>query len=492
LKAPLSVSLAIPLSKHGGPLFRQVYTGLREAILSGAFRAGDRFPSTRELAEQLGVSRTAVLAAYDQLLAEGFVVGRAGSGTYVSEGLGTSRTRSRARSGENPARLRLSRFGSAAAAAAATVPSTVPVPERRPAPLRYDFAYGRSSVETFPFELWRRILLRHARKATLRALDYGPPAGSLALREAICAHLRRSRAVVSDASQVIVVNGSQQALDLTARILLERGDPVAIEDPHYQGARKVFQAAGARLDAVPVDGDGLDPAKLPDSARIAFVTPSHQLPTGAILPLARRLALLEWAKRSGAVVIEDDYDGEFRYHGQPLESMQGLDTEGRVIYLGTFSRTIFPALRIGYLIAPKSLAPAFTGAKWLSDRHTSTLEQEALAEFIATGAYERHLRRARRLNARRRQVLLDAIHKYLGDRVSVTGDASGTHLVLWPRGRVSEKAVIARAAASNVAVYGISGYFLGPVRQVGLILGYSRMKEAEIREGIRRLGEALG
>ena len=476
------MSLAIPLSRSGGPLFRQVYTGLREAILSGAFRARDRFPSTRELAEQLGISRTAVLAAYDQLLAEGFVVGRAGSGTYVSEGLGANRPRGDGGS----AKLRLSRFGSAAAA-------TTPIGSAQAAaPLHYDFTYRRTSVETFPFELWRRILMRHVRKASLRALDYGPAAGSLALREAICAHLRRSRAVISDPSQVIIVNGSQQALDLAARILLERGDPVALEDPHYQGARKVFQAAGARLHAVPVDGEGLDPAKLPAHAKIAFVTPSHQLPTGAILPLARRLALLEWAQRAGAVVIEDDYDGEFRYDGQPLESMQGLDTEGRVIYLGTFSRTIFPALRLGYLIAPKSLAPAFTGAKWLADRHTSTLEQEALAEFIATGAYERHLRRARRLNARRRHVLLEAIHRELDGRVTVTGDASGVHLVVWPRGRVSEKALIARAAARNVAVYGISGYFLEPARQVGLLLGYSRMKDAEIREGIRRLGEAIG
>jgi GntR family transcriptional regulator/MocR family aminotransferase len=346
-------------------------------------------------------------------------------------------------------------------------------------------------VESFPFELWRRILLRHARRASLRTLDYGPAAGSLALREAICAHLRRSRAVISDASQAIVVNGSQQALDLAARVLLERGDRVAIEDPHYQGARKVFQAAGANLHAVPVDADGLDPSKLPAHARIAFVTPSHQLPTGAILPLARRLALLAWAKRAGAVVIEDDYDGEFRYHGQPLESMQGLDTEGRVIYLGTFSRTVFPALRIGYLITPKSLAPALTGAKWLADRHTSTLEQEALAEFIATGAYERYLRRARRLNARRRDALLEAIDRYLGSRVTVTGDASGVHLVVWPRGRASEKAIIARAAARQVAVYGISGYFLRPHRHAGLILGYSRMKEPELREGVRRLAEAL-
>jgi len=475
------VPLAIPLSKTGGPLFRQVYTGLRDAILSGAFRAGDRFPSTRELAEQLGISRTAVLAAYDQLLAEGFATGRRGSGTYVAEGL----ERSRPENLEKHARLRLSRFGRAAA--------VTPLPSERPlAGLRYDFTYRRTGVESFPFELWRRLLLRHARKATLRSLDYGPAGGSLALREAICAHLRRSRAVIAEPSQVIVVNGSQQALDLAARILLERGDTVAIEDPHYQGARKVFQAAGARLCGVPVDGEGLDPLRLPAKARMAFVTPSHQLPTGVILPLARRLALLEWAKRTSAVVIEDDYDGEFRYHGQPLESMQGLDTEGRVIYLGTFSRTMFPSLRIGYLIAPKSLSDAFTGAKWLADRHTSTLEQEALAEFIATGAYERYLRRARRLHARRREVLLDAIHRHLADRVSVTGDASGVHIVLWPHGRASEKAILTRAAERNVAVYGVSGYFLKRSPQAGLLLGYSQMREADIREGIRRLAEAFG
>ena len=482
-KAPLSVPLVIPLSRGAGPVFRQVYAGLREAILSGAFRAGDRFPSTRELAEQLGISRTSVLAAYDQLLAEGFVAGRAGSGTYVAEGLAAGASRR----GGRPARLQLSHFGTAARGAL----DLSIVPGRRPAPQRYDFSYWRSSVETFPFELWRRMLLRHARRASLRSLDYGPAAGSLALREAIVAHLRRSRAVSADASQVIVVNGSQQALDLAARVLLDRGDAVVLENPHYQGARTVFQAAGARLHAIGVDAEGLDPARLPPRARLAFVTPSHQLPTGAILPLARRLALLQWARRAGAVILEDDYDGEFRYHGQPLESMQGLDTQGRVIYLGTFSRTIFPALRIGYLIAPPSLVPVFTGAKLLSDRHTSTLEQETLAEFIAAGAYERHLRRARRLQARRREILLDALARHLADRLSITGDASGTHLVVWPKGRVSERALIARAARREVSVYGIAPYYLGRPTRAGLMLGYSRMPEADIREGIRRLAEVL-
>ena len=478
------MQFVIPLSRRGEPLFRQVYQGLRQAILSGTFRAGERLPSTRDLAAELGISRTVVLLAYDQLVAEGFAGGRGGSGTFVAQGLSASKPQQHNKS----ARLRLSRYGQSAAGC--RLHRGLPRPPL--GPLRYDFAYGgRGDVDNFPFEMWRRILLRHAREAPVRELDYGAAAGSLALREAITIHVRRSRAVVCDPSQVIVVNGSQQALDLIARVLIERNDPVAIEDPQYQGTREIFRAAGARLLPVPVDRDGLNPAKLPHTARVAFVTPSHQFPTGAILPLARRLALLDWAKRKDAVIIEDDYDGEFRYEGQPLESLQGLDTEGRVIYLGTFSRTIFSALRIGYLIAPKSLVPAFTSAKWLCDRHTATLEQETLAEFISTGMYERHLRRIRRRNTAHRTALLEAIYKYLGDRAEITGDGAGTHIVLWPAKRISENNVIAKAAALGVGVYGISRYFLARPRRSGLMLGYSRMKENQIQEGIRRLGQIL-
>lgn len=477
------MSLAIPLSENAGPLFRQVYFGLRKAILSGAFRSGEKLPSTRDVAEQLGISRTVVLLAYDQLLAEGFATGRVGSGTYVSPAVDVSRS-VRA---ESPVKPRLSRFGSSAA----TAWSRVHVPSRQTRSLPYDFAYGRSDLEVFPFEMWRRILLRCARKAPVHELDYGPAAGNAALREAICTHLRRSRAVVCDPSQVIVVNGSQQALDLIARVLIERGDGIAIEDPSYQGTREILRAAGAHLLPVAVDRDGLNPAKLPPSARIAFVTPSHQFPTGAILPLARRLELLEWAKRRNAVVVEDDYDGEFRYEGQPLESLQGLDREGRVIYIGTFSRTVFSALRIGYLVAPKALILAFTAAKWLCDRHTASLEQETLAEFISSGMYERYLRRVRRRNAARRDALLDAIGTHLGDRVEVTGDSAGAHVVLWPRHRVAEEAMITRAASRGVGIYGISPYSLKKPLRTGFMLGYSRMREAGIREGIRRLSEVF-
>jgi GntR family transcriptional regulator / MocR family aminotransferase len=477
------MELVIPLSKSGEPFFRQIYKGLRQAILSGAVPSGERLPSTRDLAEQLGVSRTVVLLAYEQLLAEGFAEGRGGSGTYVPGGLSRTIPMREMRL----ARLKLSRYGSAAAAAVGAVDS----PGRRSSPVRYDFAYGRSAIESFPLEIWRKIMLRHARRAPLREFEYGPAAGSLVLREAICAHLRRSRAVVCNPSEVIVVNGSQQALDLVTRVLVERGDRVAIEDPQYDGTREVLRAAGAKLLPVPVDRDGLNPAKLPEHAALVFVTPSHQFPTGAILPLARRFELLKWARRKNSIIVENDHDGEFHYEGRPLESLQGLDREGRIVYLGTFSRTVFPALRIGYLIVPKSLAPAFTAAKWLNDLHSATLEQETLAEFINSGMYERHLRRLRRRNAVRREVLLEAIHKYLERRVEVTGDGSGAHVVLWPLRRIAEDIAIGQAAMRGVGIYGISHCFLKRPTRPGFILGYSRMNEAEIREGIRLLGETL-
>jgi len=477
------MQLTVPLSKKGGPLFRQVYVGLREAILSGAVSGGEKLPSTRDLAEHLGISRTVALLAYDQLLAEGFAVGRAGSGTYVSKSVGTRRPVG----SEKSVPVRLSRFGASAAAAWSRM--NFPVQTGRALP--YDFPYGRSDLGMFPFEMWRRIMLRCARSARVRELDYGSAHGNERLREAICNHLRRSRAVISDSSQVIVVNGSQQALDLIARVLLGLGEPVAIEDPSYQGTTEILRAAGARLLRVGVDREGIDPAKIPEKARVIFVTPSHQYPTGAILPLARRVALLEWAKRRNAVIVEDDYDGEFRYEGQPLESLQGLDREGRVIYIGTFSRTIFSALRIGYLVVPKGLVTAFAAAKWLCDRHTATLEQETLAEFISSGMYERYLRRVRRTNAARRQVLMDAVQVHLGDRVETTGDGAGAHIVLWPRRRISEEQAIAGAAARGVRVYGISPYFLKKPARAGILVGYSRTNETQIREGIRRLREVL-
>ena len=473
------MNLVIPLSNHGLPLFRQIYLGLRDAVLSAKLRSGERLPSSRELAEQLHVSRTVVLLAYDQLLAEGYVSGRRGSGTYVTGALNLSAMQQRPQS----SRFRLSQYGKLAAEASSKVDHS----RQRAKPLRYDFIYARSSIDLFPFEAWRRMLLRNARMAPVHVLDYGAAAGSSDLQEVIASHLKRSRGVMCDPSQILILNGSSQALDLIVRVLVEPNDSIAVEDPGYLGTREVLLAARARLRPVPVDRDGIVPEQIPTGTRMVFVTPSHQFPTGAVLPLSRRLALLDWAKRRRALIVEDDYDGEFRYGGQALESLQGLDREGRVLYLGTFSRTVFSALRIGYLIAPQTLMPALTAAKWLSDRHTSTLEQQTLAEFIASGMYERYLRRIRRSNTARRNALLESIESVFGKDVEVTGQGAGAHIVLWPRRRVDEADVVARAKERGVGIYGVSGHYVGRRRRPGFILGFSRLSETEIQEGIRRL-----
>jgi GntR family transcriptional regulator/MocR family aminotransferase len=478
------VPLLIPLAPSTEPLFRQIYKGLRDAILGGTLPEGDRLPSSRDLADQLGVSRTIVVMAYEQLLAEGFVTARHGSGTYVAPVVrpGTKRQ------ADATATFELSRYGKAATQARSVV--DLPPNSRRQS-IRYDFAYSKSDVEVFPFETWRRLLIRNTRKATARDFDYAAASGHCGLRESVCSHVRRSRSVVCDPAQVIIVNGSQQGLDLLTRVLIDEGDAVAIEDPQYQGTREVLRVAGARLLPVPVDGSGIDTSTLPKAARLLFTTPSHQFPTGAILPLSRRWELLRWAERTGAFIVEDDYDGEFRYDDKPLESLQGLDTQGRVIYMGTFSRTVYPALRIGYLVVPVPLIHAVTAAKWLSDRHTATLEQQTLADFIASGMYERHLRQVRRRNTARRDVLLEAIQKHLGDRVRVTGDGAGTHVVLWPRTASSEEDLISRAAQAGVGVYAISGYYLRTPAPVGLLLGFARLREPAIKEGIKRLSGIL-
>jgi GntR family transcriptional regulator/MocR family aminotransferase len=477
------MQLVIPISRDGEPLFRQVYGGVRQAILNGAIAPGERLPSTRDLAEQLGLSRTVVLLAYDQLLAEGFVTGRGGSGTFVSAGL----SQNVALGTRGLASVRLSRFGKIVSGSITTVNTPVP----RATTPRYNFIYGRSDLATFPFAVWRRLLLRQVRKGSTKQFDYGSALGNANLRTAICAHLRRSRAVVCEPDEVIIVNGSQQALDLVIRVLVDPGDTVALEDPHYDGIREALRAAGARLRAVPVDREGLDPAALPDDARLLFVTPSHQFPTGVILSLKRRLALLDWARRKNAVIVEDDYDGEFHYEGRPLESVQGLDREGRIVYVGTFSRTVFPSIRIGYVIAPKSLVPALTAAKWLGDLHSASLEQQTLADFIAGGMYERHLRRLRKKNTTRRAALLESIAIHLGDRVEVTGDGAGAQVVLWPRRNVVEEELAEAAAKKGVGIYGIAHCWLGRPARSGFILGYARLSEQEIRDGIRLLGQIL-
>jgi GntR family transcriptional regulator / MocR family aminotransferase len=484
----------LPSLDGRGPIYQQIYRSLRAAILSGALPPHTRLSSTRSLAQETGVSRNTVVIAYEQLLAEGYIVGQLGSGTFVAPEIPdvahtvVERTRS-ANAADDVSAYDCSAY----ATRARRSPSPVMKP-RGPA-IRYDFRYGLPDLEAFPFDIWRKLLARHIRAAA-GPLMYGAPEGSIRLREVITGYLRRARGVQCDPDQVVVVNGSQQALDLIARTLIDPDDVVVIENPNYLGAREVFLAAGARLAPGLVDEDGLNIDRLPPlarRARLIYVTPSHQFPTGAVMPLARRLALLAWAADHGSYVIEDDYDSEYRYAGRPIEAMQSLDRNGRVIYVGTLSKILFPALRLGYLVLPKPLTEVFRTIKYLSDRHTASLQQDVVTEFVAQGHFERHLRRTRKRNAQRRVALLRALEREFGDAVRVQGANAGLHLLAWFRNRAPEEAeeIVARAEQAGVGVYPVTPYYLDRPPAAGLVLGYAALNASDIDMGITRLAERL-
>ena len=478
-----------------GPLYQQIYRALRAAILSGSLPPHGRLASTRSLAQETGVSRNTVIIAYEQLLAEGYIVGQLGSGTFVAPEIPDVAHTVAERSRIASATEDVTAYDcSAYATRARMTPSPVMKP-RAPA-VRYDFRYGLPDLEAFPFAIWRKLLARQIRAPAAEPLMYGAAEGSLRLREVISGYLRRARGVQCDPDQVVVVNGSQQALDLIARTLIDPDDVVVIENPNYLGAREVFLAAGARLAPGLVDGEGLNIDRLPPLARRAqliYVTPSHQFPTGAVMPLARRLALLAWAATHGSYVIEDDYDSEYRYAGRPIEAMQSLDGNGRVIYVGTLSKILFPALRLGYLVLPKPLVEVFRTVKYLSDRHTASLLQDVVTEFVAQGHFERHLRRARKRNAQRRVALLRVLGREFGDTISVQGANAGLHVLAWFRGRAAEDAeeIVARAAQAGVGVYPVTPYYLDRPPAAGLVLGYAALNPSEIDAGITLLAEHM-
>jgi len=331
------------------------------------------------------------------------------------------------------------------------------------------------------------------RRAPSAAFGYADPAGYAPLRAALAGYLKRARGVVAEPDQIVITSGSQQALDLATRVLVDPGDVAVVEEPSYPGVTIPFEAAGARLARVPVDGDGLVTRRLPSRARVAYVTPCHQFPSGVIMPLERRLALLAWAARAGAWVIEDDYVSEFRYEGHPLEALQSLDRDGRVIYVGTFSKTLFPALRLAYAVLPWALVRPFTAAKWATDRFSPTLIQAALTDFISSGQFERYLRRAGNRNAARRRALIDALGQHFGDRVEIAGENTGVHLVVWlndvtPR---DLPAMIARARDLGVGLYSVARFHASPPPRAGLLFGYASLTEADIRAGIRRMADAV-
>jgi GntR family transcriptional regulator/MocR family aminotransferase len=483
-----------------GPLYQQVYRALRAEILAQSLAPGARLPSTRSLAADLGVSRNVAMLAYEQLLGEGYAQARTGSGTIVARSLPeewrAALPGAQVRRVGRPRRVapRLSHAAARALGIARRTPLGWDIRGPRPS---VDFRFGRPAFADFPHALWCRLLGRRARRASRRDLDYGPPEGRLELREALAERLRRFRGIDTTPERIVVVNGSQQALDLVTRVLLDPGDRVLIEEPHYLGARWVFAAAGAELVAAPVDDDGMRvprPLAGRRPPRLAYVTPSHQFPTGVVLTLTRRLELLEWAARTGAFVVEDDYDSEYRYAGRRLQALAGLDAEGRVIYVGTFSKLMFPALRLGYVVLPASLAEPIVAAKALADTGSPALEQLTLADFLREGHFERHLHRSRTRNAGRRETLLAAIHEHFGDRAEVSGAATGLHVLVWLRRRDGSPiaSLSRKAMAAGVGVYSVAPYYLRPPRRSGVLLGYGALGERDIRDGVARLAAALG
>jgi GntR family transcriptional regulator/MocR family aminotransferase len=403
--------------------------------------------------------------------------------------LGSTLGRRRAR-GAAP---RLARAGARTMESASKMPPRWEVRDDR---LLYDFRFGRPAFGDFPHSVWCRLIGRRARRASRRDLDYGPPEGRMELREAVAERLRRFRGIDTAARNVVIVNGSQQALDLVTRTLVDPGDRVIIEEPNYVGARWVFEAAGAQLVAAPVDAEGVRIAKGAANRsvpRLAYITPSHQFPTGVVLSLARRLEVLDWALRNDAFIVEDDYDGEFRYEGRPLQALAGLDTHERVVYVGTFSKLMFPALRLGYLVLPDSLVEPIAAAKAFADTGSSSLEQLALADFISEGHFERHLGRSRIRNAARRKVLLEALDQHFGARAEVVGAAAGLHVLVWLTGRDGGPIAGAarKAERAGVGVYSVAPYYLRAPARSGILLGYAPLAEKQIREGVERLANAL-
>jgi GntR family transcriptional regulator / MocR family aminotransferase len=463
------------------PLQQQIYSGIRDAILAGSLSPGARLPSSRALADELGVSRTTVVFALWQLQAEGCVVSAGASGTFVARTLPDDPHRpTRPRT-----RPKLSRIGTELLDAPRVI-------ERVPGAPR-PFRIGTPALDHFPVTVWSRLAARRRRNTSATLLDYGTPGGYRPLREAIAAHVAVTRGIRCTPDQVLIMAGAQHGLTFTARMLLDPGDQAWLEEPGYFGARSALTAAGASIVPVPVDAQGLNVAageRMAPSARLAFVAPSHQHPLGVCLTLSRRLALIRWAARGGAWIIEDDYDGEFRYQGRPMPALFGLDNDGTVIYVGSFSKTIFPSLRLGFLIVPESLADSFVSARAL-ECHPHTLDQVVLTDFITEGHYARHVRRMRHLYSERHDALRRAAARFCGDTMTVGDSDTGLHVAA-ELSTVRNDTCVARAALERgIEVAPLSHYYYGPTARSGLVLGFAAVDPPRIIAGMRTLAEAI-
>jgi len=456
----------------------EIYRQLRAAILDGRLRGGERLPPTRELGARLSVSRTTVSVVYDRLVSEGFAEARVGSGTYVIPHLRPDRGWPLRGSGA----LRPRRIWDGVALPGSLFRETT-----------FDFRAGIPDARLFPYPTWRAMVARELRPATVGRGAYGDPAGHPGLREAIARHVGVARGVLTTAADVVVTSGTQQAMDLVARVLVSPGDRIAVEDPGYPPPRRLFETLGVRVAGVPVDGEGIVVDAIPDDARIVSVTPSHQFPLGTSMSLRRRLSLLDWAERHDAAIIEDDYDSEFRYGGRPIEPLHSLDEFGRVIYIGSFSKTMLATLRLGFIVTPPSLRDAVHAAKFLADWHSPWPTQAALARFIEQGWLARHVRRMRRIYERRHRRIIEVIAATMAAELEVIPSSVGLHLATRARNMSADQVAegLRRASALGLEAQSLAQFAADQEPMAGIVLGYGAIGDDQIEPGLAVLRSAL-
>jgi GntR family transcriptional regulator / MocR family aminotransferase len=480
-----TIPLALPVRDPALPAYRWLYRELRAGILDGRFTPGMKLPGTRDLAGQYGLSRGTVLIAFEHLREEGYIAGTVGSGTRVSDTLPEDYLHVQP---AGPVNHRAS-GGHPQLSALARRISPLGTLEVRPTRA---FRANMPALDRFPMKLWTQLSARRMRRGGVGQLIGCEPMGYLPLREVLADHLHAARGARCTAAQIMIVSGTQEAMDLTARILLDTGDRVCMEDPGYPGAAAVMEAVGARIVAVPTDDDGmvLRPRMMND-VKLVYATPAHQFPCGVTMSLPRRMALLEWAGRTGAFILEDDHDSEFRYSGRPVPVMQGLDRNAVVLLAGNFSKVLFPSLRLGYLVVPEHLVPVFTAAKSVASRHTTLLEQMVLCDFFADGHYGRHVRRMRQIYAERSAALVSNVERYCDGLLTLSPVEAGLQTVGWLEQGISGMDAMHAAAARHVEVNPLQSYARKPLKRDGLQLGFAAVNVHEIRRGVRDLAAAL-
>jgi len=481
-----SLPLSLPAPAVGVPLYRWLYEQLRVAILEGRLQPGSRLPATRDLGQAYRLSRATIVSAFEQLKSEGYVEGRTGSGTYVSKILPEQLLHASPERDQH----RLPHKHIALSAYARRLQPFRSTPTQ---PVRA-FRTNQCALDLFPTALWAQVAARRLRRASAKLLAGGETLGYRPLREVVAQYLNTSRGVKCTADQVLIVSGAQEGFDRTARLLLNPGEPAWMEYPGYPGAAVVLRAAGAKICGVPVDEEGLDLTsgiqRFP-RPKLVYVTPAHQFPLGVAMSLRRRLALLEWARKAGVLIFEDDYDSEYRYSGRPVPALQGLDRAGVVIFGGSFSAVMFPALRLGYLVVPPEMVDVFAAAQSVSTHHPPLLGQAVLCDFISEGHFARHIRRMREVYADRLGVLLKSAREKLAGEIEISNVEAGLQTIGWLRTDVSADALARAAEKRNVELKSLSRYYFGRTPRNGLVLGFASVEPRELRRGVEELARAL-